>query len=45
MNPLGENDLNKLYEDAIYNHLLGKGYSEYQAKVMAKRWLAKQNEL
>jgi hypothetical protein len=42
---MGEKELEKLYEDAIYWHLIGKGYSEKQAELEAKRRMLQQNEL
>jgi hypothetical protein len=34
---LGENEVNQLYKDAIYWHLIGKGYTEFEAEVEARR--------
>ena len=31
---------NKLYEDAIYWHLIGEGYTEHKAEVEAKKRIA-----
>ena len=36
---------NKLYEDAIYWHLIGEGYTEYRAEVEAKRRMARVNTI
>jgi len=37
---MGEKEKNKLYKDAIYWHLIGQGYTEYQAESEARRRLA-----
>ena len=37
---MGEKEKNKLYKDAIYWHLIGQGYSEYQAEIEARRRVA-----
>ncbi len=42
---MGEKQANKLLKDAIYWHLVGKGYSEYKAKVEADRRMAKRRFL
>ncbi|MCK5261522.1 MAG: hypothetical protein KAJ44_05035 [Thermoplasmatales archaeon] len=42
---MGEKQANKLLKDAIYWHLVGKGYSEYKAKVEADRVMAKRRFL
>jgi len=36
---------NKLYQDALYWHLIGEGYTEYQAEVEAKRRLDEAEEM
>ena len=41
---LGEKDLDKLYKDAIYMHLIGKGYTEFEAEKEAKLRTRKNNE-
>ncbi len=38
-------ETNKLYKDAIYWHLIGEGYTEYRAKVEAKRRMARGNTI
>jgi len=42
---LGENEVNKLYQDAIYWHLIGKGYPEFEARVEAKRRVRERNKI
>ena len=37
---MGEKERNKLYKDAIYWHLIGQGYTEYQAEVESERRMA-----
>ncbi len=37
---MGEKEKNKLYKDAIYWHLIGQGYTEYQAEIEARRRVA-----
>ena len=37
---MGEKERNKLYKDAIYWHLIGQGYTKYQAEVESKRRMA-----
>ena len=34
---MGEKEKNKLLKDAIYWHLIGQGYTEYQAETEASR--------
>jgi len=34
---LEKNDINKFYEDAMYQHFLSQGYTEFQAKVMVNK--------
>ncbi|MFO7678174.1 MAG: hypothetical protein R6V50_07335 [Thermoplasmatota archaeon] len=41
---MGEINKNKLYEDAIYWHLIGEGYSDFIAKEKAKK-MAEKNDL
>ncbi len=41
---MGDNELNQLYKDAIYWHLISKGYSEKQAEIEAKKRMLPQNE-
>jgi len=38
---MGDIDKNSLYKDAIYWHLIGKGYTEFQAEAEAKRRMEK----
>ena len=37
---MGDNNQIELYKDAIYWHLIGKGYTEFQAEAEAKRMAA-----
>ena len=38
------NNIKKLYKDALYMHLLNKGYPEYKAKVISERMMASYEE-
>jgi hypothetical protein len=40
---MGENKVDQLYKDAIYWHLIGQGYTEFQAEVEARRRLNQQD--
>ena len=45
-NQIGESDLNKnkiseLYKDALYQHLIGQGYSEFEAEVLLHKYIQK----
>jgi len=39
---MGENEKSKLYKDAIYWHLIGQGYTEFQAENEARRRVAQE---
>jgi hypothetical protein len=41
---LGEAEVNKLYKDAVYWHLIGEGYSEFEAEVEAARRVARRSK-
>jgi len=41
---MDEKEKNKLYQDAIYWHLIGLGYSEFEAELEAKRRIAIKNQ-
>ena len=45
MNRLGKNDIEALYKDAIYLHLLREGVSEYLAENEARRRMQRDDEL
>ncbi len=36
--------ITKLYEDAMYNHLLTQGYSDFEAKRYAKQIVSENNQ-
>ena len=42
---MGETEQNKLYKDAIYWHLIGKGYSEFLAEIEARRLSKEEKEI
>ena len=42
---MGEKERNQLYKDAIYWHLIGQGYTEYQAEVESKRRMAQAEKI
>lgn len=41
---MGTSEKDNLYGEAIYWHLIAKGYSEYQARVEARRIIARLQE-
>ncbi|MEM0466148.1 MAG: hypothetical protein QXL17_05680 [Candidatus Thermoplasmatota archaeon] len=41
---MGENNSEQLLKDAIYWHLIGLGYTEFQAEVEAQRRLKQQRQ-
>jgi hypothetical protein len=45
VNSLVKKDLESLYKDAIYNHLLREGYSEFRAEVESRRRMRRDDEL
>ncbi len=44
-NLMGENNKDKLYKDAIYWHLIGKGYTDFMAEMEARRILEKNKKI
>jgi len=42
---MGDKEVNQLYKDAIYWHLISQGYSEEQAKMEARKRTLPQDEL
>jgi len=42
---LGKKETDALLRDAIYQHLIGQGYSDYQAEAESKRRLEQLNDL
>ncbi len=42
---MGDKQVNKLYKDAIYWHLISLGYSEKHAEIEARRRMMPQDEL
>lgn len=42
---MGGKEVNQLYKDAIYWHLISKGYSKKKAEIEAKKRMLQQNEL
>jgi hypothetical protein len=34
---MGENEVDQLYKDAIYWHLISEGFTEYRAEIEARR--------
>ena len=42
---MGDKEVNQLYKDAIYWHLISKGYSEAQAEMEARKRMLPQDEL
>jgi hypothetical protein len=44
---IGVSSLNraKLYEDALFNHLILKGYTDFEAKVYVQRMLAEKDHM
>ena len=42
---MGEIEKNKLYKDAIYWHLIGEGYNEFQAEAEAKRRMLRADKI
>jgi len=41
---LGKKEVEELYKDAIYQHLLREGYSEYRAEAEARRRMMRKDE-
>jgi len=42
---MGGKEQNKLYTDAIYWHLIGQGYTEYQAEVESKKRMTQADKI
>jgi hypothetical protein len=42
---MGKKEIEDLYKDAIYNHLLRKGLSEFRAEHEARRRMRRDDEL
>jgi hypothetical protein len=42
---LVKKDVESLYKDAIYNHLIREGYSEFRAEVESRRRMRRDDEL
>jgi hypothetical protein len=45
VNPLVKKDLEALYKDAIYNHLIREGFSEFRAEVESRRRMRRDDDL
>jgi hypothetical protein len=43
--PMGKKEVDALYRDAIFSHLLREGYTDYIAEVEARRRIVRHNEL
>ena len=41
---MGDAEVNKLYKDALYWHLIGEGYTEFEAEVEAARRVARRSK-
>lgn len=43
--PMGKKEIDALYRDAIFSHLIREGYTDYIAEVEARRRIIKHSEM
>jgi hypothetical protein len=43
--PMGKKEIDALYRDAIFSHLIREGYTDYIAEVEARRRINKHSEM